>query len=227
MRESRLENIGLLMEYEEILLKKRKDFTSSYMGKATLQKSACSVFRFAFEDILGWTPEMVRDYTTPELMNILHLRKPLNRIEFPPELDKRTDLFYLAWMMYPDTIHINQKQLVLRVYEKVRQGIVMKFPKNFFSEANGLLNANICLQYAINRDLVFKNIQELYEYFSDRLQAVAFLKECKLYAPCCEFYEYPIDYLHHSLPDAERNSLYYHFGRFLTDLEEIKGGSAA
>ena len=96
MRESRLENIGLLMEYEEILLKKRKDFTSSYMGKATLQKSACSVFRFAFEDILGWTPEMVRDYTTPELMNILHLRKPLNRIEFPPELDKRTDLFYLA-----------------------------------------------------------------------------------------------------------------------------------
>lgn len=126
MRESRLENIGLLMEYEEILLKKRKDFTSSYMGKATLQKSACSVFRFAFEDILGWTPEMVRDYTTPELMNILHLRKPLNRIEFPPELDKRTDLFYLAWMMYPDTIHINQKQLVLRVYEKVRQGIVMK-----------------------------------------------------------------------------------------------------
>ena len=124
--------------------------------------------------------------------------------------------------MYPDTIHINQKQLVLRVYEKVRQGIVMKFPKNFFSEANGLLNANICLQYAINRDLIFKNIQELYEYFSDRLQAVAFLKECKLYAPCCEFYEYPIDYLHHSLPDAERNSLYYHFGRFLTNLEETK-----
>ena len=72
-----------------------------------------------------------------------------------------------------------------------------------------------------------KTIQELYEYFSDRLQAVAFLKECKLYAPCCEFYEYPIDYLHHSLPDAERNSLYYHFGRFLTDLEETKGGSAA
>ena len=223
MHDSNVKNIGLLIEYEEILLHKRKDFSSAYMGKGTLAKSACSVFRFAFEDILGWSPQMVRDYISPELMELLHLQKPLNRISFPPELDKKNDLFYLAWMMYPETINIKKRELVLRVYEKVRNKIISKFPKGFFSEAEGELNACICLQYVINQELKFNSIQELYEMFADTETISIFLRKNKLYAPCCEFYETPLDMLHNALPESEKNELFYQFSRFREELKIAKG----
>ena len=223
MRESRLENIGLLVEYESLLLKKRKSFTHTYMGKTTPMKNARSVLRFAFEDILDWTPQMVRDNLSPRIINALCLQKPLSRIEFPPELNKNVDLFYLAWIMYPETIHINKKDIVLRCYENVRLGRISKFPKNFFSEASGISNASICLQYAINRKLKFRNVKELYEMFAKKEKIVPFLKENQLYAPCCEFYEHPIDFLHASLPEKDKNELCYNFERFKTEYESAKG----
>lgn len=225
MRESRLENIGLLVEYECILLKKRKSFTSTYMGKTTPAKNARSVFRFAFEDILDWTPQMVMDNLSPELINILRLQKPLSRIEFPPELNRNVDLFYLAWIMYPEKIHIRKKDIVLRCYENVRLGKISKFPKNFFSEASGILNASICLQYVINRKMHFRDVKELYGIFAIKEKIVPILKENQLYAPCCEFYEYPIDFLHASLPEKDQDELCYNFERFKLEyaLEKGKG----
>lgn len=223
MRESRLENIGLLVEYENLLLKKRKGFTSTYMGKNTPAKNARSVFKFAFEDILDWTPQMVRNNLTPELINLLQLKKPLLRMEFPPELNKSIDLFYLAWIIYPESIHISKREMVLRCYENVRLKRIAKFPKNFFSEASGILNASICLQYVINQKIQFRNVRELYGIFAKKKKIVPILKENQLYIPCCEFYEYPIDYLHASLPEKDQDMLCYNFERFKLDYERTKG----
>lgn len=213
-----MENIGMLIEYEDVLLKKRRDFSPAYMGARTLQKDAAVILKFAFEDLLGWTPEMVRDYITPKLIHALHLKKPISKIKFPPELSKKDDLFYLAWMMYPETVNCSKRALTLRVYQKVQNGTLQKFPKNFFADAEGNLNMSICLQYAINQNLFVGSVQELYLFFSDKKKAYGFLKKAKLLAPCLENHEYPIDMLHASLPDAERNELYYHYGRFLTDM---------
>ena len=94
--DEKMKNIGLLTEYENILLKKKKDFSPAYMRASARPETAAVVFRFAFEELLQWTPEMIRDYTTPELIQALHLKKALNRVVFPPELNKRDDLFYIA-----------------------------------------------------------------------------------------------------------------------------------
>ncbi|WP_155242958.1 hypothetical protein [Dorea longicatena] len=56
-----MQNMGLLMEYEDILLKKRKDFSATYIGQNASQKDIKELFQYVFENLLEWTPEMARD----------------------------------------------------------------------------------------------------------------------------------------------------------------------
>lgn len=72
-----MQNMGLLMEYEDILLKKRKDFSATYIGQNASQKDIKELFQYVFENLLEWTPEMARDYLTMDIIQKLHLMRPL------------------------------------------------------------------------------------------------------------------------------------------------------
>lgn len=210
------------MEYEDILLGKRKDFSTAYLGKENSEKEALDIIRYAFEKLLGWSPVMIRDYCTPELIQLLHLQRPVNKIEFPPELDRNQDLFYIAWLLYPHTIHHSKRDLTLRVYQKVLDGRLVKFPKNFFLTASGEINASICMRYAINQFLNVSGTKNLYMFFADISKAREFLKEVRLLVPCTDIYEYPIDMLHNCLSKSQQNDLFYRYGRFLTEMNLTK-----
>ena len=41
-----MQNMGLLMEYEDILLKKRKDFSATYIGQNASQKDIKELFQY-------------------------------------------------------------------------------------------------------------------------------------------------------------------------------------
>ena len=47
-----MQNMGLLMEYEDILLKKRKDFSATYIGQNASQKDIKELFQYVFENFL-------------------------------------------------------------------------------------------------------------------------------------------------------------------------------
>lgn len=76
-----MQNMGLLMEYEDILLKKRKDFSATYIGQNASQKDIKELFQYVFENLLEWTPEMARDYLTMD--TIQKLVKPYRNIWKP------------------------------------------------------------------------------------------------------------------------------------------------
>lgn len=215
-------NIGLILEYEDILLGKKRDFSVSYIGKENAESNALAVIRYAFEELLGWSPTTIRDFVSLELIKKLHLQRAVNKIEFPPELDPKEDLFYLAWLLYPHTVHHTRRDLTLHIYQRVLNGDLIKFPKNFFLTANGELNASICLQYAINQKLYITSIHELYAFFSDFEKAKEFLKEVRLITPCNDIYDAPIDMLHFCLPKIQRNDLYYYYYRFQNSIKETK-----
>lgn len=219
-----MKNIGLIMEYEDILLGKRKDFSSEYMGKTAIAKDIKEILKYVYEDLLHWSPQTIRDYNNPTLVESLHLTRPIKKIDFPAELTHEEDLFYVAKYLYPDKIKCSKKNLTLRVYERVMSGDLVKFPKKFFSDAEGELNLNICFQYAVAQKLHVKSIEDLYEYFADREQGLEFLKENRLYNPFLDYYEYPIDLLHESLPSSQKNMLYYMNGRLKTEISMFKKG---
>ena len=92
-----MQNMGLLMEYEDILLKKRKDFSATYIGQKCFTKRYLkSCFNMFFENLLEWTPEMARDYLTMDIIQKLHLMRPLRKLEYPPEINIDQDLFSVA-----------------------------------------------------------------------------------------------------------------------------------
>nr|WP_303182444.1 hypothetical protein [Lachnoclostridium phocaeense] len=214
--------IGLIVEYEDIMLGNRRDFSSAYVNRQTLQRDCIDLLKYVFEDLLHWTPSMIMDFTTKELLDQLHLTRIIRRLEFPPEIDPEKDLFYLPVLMYPDKLGVSKRDLVLRVYQKLLAGKLSKYPKNFFLNKDGDINACICLQYAINTDLQLESIEDLYAYFSDKSKCSKFLHEHKLYNACREIYEYPIDFLHDSLPTEQQEELLYRYYRFKTVFEDTK-----
>lgn len=206
------------MEYEDILLGKRKDFSSEYMGKRTAVRDVKAILKYVYEDLLHWSPQTIRDYNNPVLIQKLHLNRPVKKIDFPPELSPQDDLFYIAKFLYPDIIKCSKKNLTLRAYERVMSGNLVKFPKKFFSDAEGELNLCICFQYAVSQHIKVQSIEELYDYFSSREKGLEFLKTYRLYNPFLDYFEYPIDLLHASLPTAQKNLLYYVNGRLKSEM---------
>ena len=125
-------------------------------------------------------------------------------------------------MVYPEQIHISRHELVLNVYQKVLSDKLIKYPKKFFLEADGEVNACICLLYAINQEMPSHNIEDLYAFFCNRPKVTRFLRNVRLNAPCHSIFEYPIDFLHAALPDNQKNELCYRYERFKMLLKEQK-----
>lgn len=221
---------GVLMEYGQILLgntiNSRSKFTATYISKNADDRYALHLLRYVFEEILDWSPIVTRTFLSGELIDMLKLRVVANSIQFPPELSPKTDYFYYAWRMYPEMVHITQRELTLNVYEKVLQGMLIKYPKGFFLKLHGEINKAICLNYAIEQYLHPGSIEEIYKFFSDKKKALQFLEKYRLVDIYREQYSDPLDMLHDCLNSFQKNALLYQFYKFNKSLkEEIRLGN--
>jgi hypothetical protein len=140
---------------------------------------------------------------------------------FPEELSKRNDCFYVAHLLYPKRIPYSTRNLVMITYQRVLNHESGKFPKEYFSGAEGQLRACICLQYLLIEHLSFTSIEEIYYYFSTT-KAMSMLRQFRLATVCSELYESPLDFLHNALPSSQKNELYYQFYRFQSALKNEK-----
>ena len=207
---------GLIAEYEEILLGNRKSFSQALFpySKKGNQKLALELMRYAIDHYLGWTPEEVRDYMTIDVIDSLKLRRVLNRIEFPSHIDKNKDMFYLAHMLYPERIQYNEEDLTVRVMEQVASGELGKYPKGFFVGIDGLYRAFVCVHHMIDKEVHVRNIEELYEFFSDGKKLRPVIRKYKFGNPMNDLFMTPVDMLHESLSSGQKNEFWYHFYKF-------------
>lgn len=205
-----------IAEYEDTLLGKRKAVSSYYFsyGKTGNMKLALQIMKHAFETYLNWSPLDLRDYITMEVLERVKVRSLLKYIEFPPELNPKEDLFYIAWLIYPETVHFNSKELTLRVYKSLLDKTIQKFPKEFFTGTDGYSRAQICLRYIIEQYLNPSTIKELYEFFST-LECQKFLRKHKLLVICRDLFDTPVHYLHISLSKKQQDDFWYRYYDFL------------
>jgi hypothetical protein len=75
---------------------------------------AITVFKYAVEDLLKWTPEMTRDNMNAELIKYMKLDSIYRFLEFPSELVKSRDYFYIAHILYPDRIKYDKTSYIFR-----------------------------------------------------------------------------------------------------------------
>lgn len=209
-----MKNMEILIEYEEIMTKKRKDFSLACINRIKTPKEVQEVLRYIVEEIFHWTPEQTKNMLTPEVAQQLHIKRLINLIEFPPELNEKSDYFYVAYFLYPEKMAFPKKQLILHVYEKVLSGELKKFPKNFFLLGYAETNLHLCIQYALNHYKCFHSLEEAYAFFADRKKFYSFAKNVRLLDAIQLLYDCPIDLLHESLSPNSRDEFLYMYYRY-------------
>ena len=71
-----MKNMEILIEYEEIMTKKRKDFSLACINRIKTPKEVQEVLRYIVEEIFHWTPEQTKNMLTPEVAQQLHIKRP-------------------------------------------------------------------------------------------------------------------------------------------------------
>lgn len=205
----------MIQEYENIILGNQKSYSYYYFtdNQKINQDIALEAFRYAFEKILHYDPETLRERISIDLLKKMKLYSLYTRfIVFPSELAKQKDVWYLCNLLYPHKYPNGLKENTIQMYTNLMNGYIKKFPKHVFDGNEGKIKACICLQYAINHYLSFNSVDELYDFFSQE-HIIQFLHRVKLDAICSVNYTYPIDFLHDSLPMVQRNEVLYKYAR--------------
>ena len=217
---------ALLNEYEDVLLGRKNDFSNIYLKCDAPEKDVAELLRYAFRDLLGFTPQDMFDYISPKLIETLRLKRAINKIDYPPELknNKYDNLKYLASVVYPDEVKMSESDIVIGVYKQVLSGEKAKYPKNFFNTSNHATYVVFCLQYAISTFLPdIRSSAQLYRKFADKSWAESFLKKCNLFAAyrnvwpdTLSFLDYCMEYM------GQSNKLEYGNIRFNNLLDKIR-----
>ena len=197
--------------YEQLILKKN---SITLNGEAEEKAEAAkAIIRYAITEILQWTPEEARDHITWDIIKQMKLDKILRYIPYPTDIDKVKDPDYMIYSAFPDMEYDIRRQ-ILRVYNRLMNGEIEEFPKKIFEGPRGREKAVILLDEIIRTRLSTSSIEQLYERFADTAKANRKLAEWKIYSISRKLYCTPLDYLHYSLSEENRDEFLYTFYQY-------------
>lgn len=211
--------LEIAMEYEEILLGKRKKYSSRFKGENLTQKDIRDFADYVFREILGWTPHMVRDHLNEEIIEKMHLTTIFKNIKFPQGVSIK-DGYYIAYFTYPEIFKASNKDIIIRTYETHIKKRQMRNYPGFFVGADGEVNAKVIMQHVIRYYLVPTSIESMYEFFAGSEKLDGFMKTYSLYTPMRAFFESPLEYMYESLDDTQKNEVLYQKLKFDRILKE-------
>lgn len=214
--------MDIISEYEHVLVGNLPKIPPRLFQNepAANEQLALTVFKYAIEKLLQWTPKEAYKLFSPDVIETMKLTQLLNYIDFPTELTKN-NTEYIVYLIYPKEVPYDFAKYVIQTYNKVLNG-ERRYPREYMYGNKGLIRASICLQYAIKNNIVFHSVEEMYRFFCSP-NGLAFLKEKKLYQLYKSFYKTPLQFLHFSLPDGLKNELYYNYYTFLINYKKKYG----
>lgn len=218
--------MGILNEYEEVLLGNRKKISSNYFifDKKGNERVALSVIRYAIENLLGWDVENAIKLFNPNYIAFMKLDQMVKYIAFPSDVTKN-DTEYILYLLYPRQVNYDIMYYTTRIYEKVLKNEA-RYPKDYMYGYLGILRAKICLQYSIQKNCIFTSIDELYQFFTSK-DCIKYLKKHKLYQLYVSFYATPLEYMHDSLPSRIKNDFLFHNYMFMNELKKTESHTVA
>jgi len=192
-----------LKEYDDVLVGKKKTYSAALMARDNGPAMCAEILRRIFKKYLDWSPFQIRDCLTQEIVERMCLAPFIRRIPSPSEVNRETELYYVAWFLYPETKNVSEAELVCKVYRDLMEGKIQKFPKNYFNDNVGYYRAKILFMTMLNEYFsgYFSDIEHLYRFFAAN-EGKSAIDKYKLKTPMQERYGNPLDYLHDSLPTS-------------------------
>ncbi len=194
-------------------------------SKEQNHEEACTLFRYVFEKILGWTPYDVINYLNFDIIDKLNLKKAFANLIYPAEYkDRRCAVFYVGVLCYPEIVRDFKKTNVwIMEYNNILhrgKGYYVAFEKDTgYDKARFLLN-----YYLVNNpDPRFTDLEAAYAFFGSS-EAESFLRKIKLWSPCEQFFLSPLEYFHMSLPnDTDDDTARSDFLLQFTEFKQLHG----
>lgn len=205
----------IIYEYENILLGKKKNFSTTYFELSPEQneRMALAVFHHAIDRYLRWTQKQVKECLNWHIIRRMKLSSLMKYIRFPAESDREKDLYILIDKLYPNKRRPSLKEPTIAVYNRVLSGEKTKFPKGYFDGITGNYRSLICFQYMITLLKPFDTVEDMYKFFASN-RGTAVLKKYKLQIVNNTIYETPVDFLHRALPPEHRNHFLFNMYKF-------------
>lgn len=221
-----MDNLSLLknlqLEYDQLYVNKHQNYSGFFFkfGAEQNEYMVLGLIKYVIEYYLKWSPAQARDLLDEKTLKQMKLHILFKFIRFPKEITLVNRIKYLLSKIYPTAIRISKRDLVNEIYKSVLADNGKKYPKDFFLDTDGRLRACICLQYMISNFMVCKNIEELYETFAGS-KVNNLLKKYKLNTVCSSFFDSPVEFLHRSLPDNQKDEFLYNFFTFKIKYNEV------
>lgn len=199
---------SLQYEYDEILLGNKKVFSNVFFtGDKLLDNDiALSIIRYVVECYLHWSPQDTRNLFDRSVIKQYKLKTVYAKVIFPSELDKRTDYFYLAVLLYPNKVNISEEEITIRIFEDVMQGRMKRFPKNFFVGTKGNDKLALCLKHLLEVTSAFDDVTDIYKFINSK-DGVRLLIDNKLYKYIIANFVTVNNAITYALPQTQSNEL--------------------
>ena len=206
----------LLYEYTKVLLGEQDWVTGDFFvqGDKINEANAIELFKYAFTIFNNChNPESMKMLISDEFIKRMKLEKALGFIKFPVELVQNKDLTYIIHLMYPYKVPYNTKDLTIKIYENVINGINSKFPRSYFAEEIGSKRLNTCFIYMLTHYCNFNSTREMYHFFSTKA-GERMIDKYRLKQAVSSYYDDCLELLHDALPDEQKSDFWFYFYRF-------------
>ena len=209
-------------EFEEIQIGRRQNFSALAFEGADSAPLCAKILRRIFRDYYNWTPVQILECLTAAEVQNRGFKALVDKLPCPPEIDRDTDMRFVAWYLYPSTRTVSNVDLVRYVYDRLLSREIVKFPKCYFDGAIGQERAIILFQIMMEKCLMgkFRNLEEAFEFFSSSA-AKDFIDEHYLITPLKELYLSPLDYFYDSLGATQKD--YKLYEKYVTEKKKGRG----
>ena len=200
------DNMFILMYEENLLSPSNKNAFNKLDDKL---KKACfiAVWRYALEEMQGWTPEQSLKYLNTEVLEKLKLDKTLMLIGETGNYCMNNAKFLS--IVYPGIIKYNLAEETLDIYKRVIKGEIfkgkagIKIPPAFWTDNDGKKRAIIILSHLLNNYLSDMTIEDKYVFFGSAKRCNSFFQKwhiksamTKNFNSALDFFQEAVDYMH-------------------------------
>lgn len=217
-------DVEVITEYEQVLIGNQRTIDSYYFANKTPEANshtALMLIQYVCETYLQWSPKKVFDSLSMSVLKEWKLANLLKHIKYPPELNQERNIGYIAHLIYPAQVPINDKDVCLMVYKQLLDGDIKKFPKGFFTTSQGMNRVCYCLKYAIDHYLNFTSIDEMYEFFGTE-RCLKFLRDYRLNPYLKDLFDAPITVLFVMTPQEQSDPFLFNVYRFWQIFNEYR-----
>lgn len=200
----------LLLEYTEILLGNKQHFSDdTFSGKRRdSEKMAADFIRLVAKVYLQCdNASHARVIFTDELVEKMKLGNIMKEIEIPDYIDSSDEHDYVAARIF--TPGFNPERWAAERYcDRIKNGTLYKFPRNYMDGEIGLRRAKYCLQYFLKMEMPGATCLDLLQK-SLAPEFRGWLQEHLLLSVCNRCFDSRLDFVYASLPEDMKVEIFY------------------